>query len=257
MRRIAAILAGVVVLAVVAIAYLAQNPRPYDKPGSKSLTIQGQAAVLVGPKTATRKVVIYTHGAGETAATAFGNQQMATIFRTLLEAGYAVAADDAHGDRWGDPTSYGDYARLVEKLQDLGLTDIYVIARSMGAFNGLQLLQTVRVKAWAGIVPACNLKSIYDLGRFAPSIRAAYGPKLGEALRAGSPVRIDYRRGLPMRFWSSPGDSVVPKALNTDLCARDARKRGAKVTVTTTGGDHGDNSNYDPAGVLELFESAG
>jgi hypothetical protein len=115
----------------------------------------------------------------------------------------------------------------------------------------------VHVKAWAGIVPACNLRSIYDLGRFAPSIRAAYGPKLAGALRAGSPVHIDYRRGLPMRFWASPADTVVPKALNTDVCAREARERGANVTVTTTGGDHGDPSDYDPDAVLRLFESAG
>lgn len=257
MRRIAAILAGVLLLGVVAYLYLADNPPPYKKPGSRGLTIGGQAVVIVGPKTATRKVVVYTHGSGETAASSFGNQQMAPVFRVLQENGYAVAADDAHGDRWGDPTSYGDYARLVEKLQDLGLTEIYVIARSMGAFNGLQLLQTVRVKAWAGIVAACNLRSIYDLGRFAASIRKAYGSKLAGALRAGSPVRIDYRNGLPMRFWASPADTVVPKKRNTDVCARDARDHGANVTVTTTGGDHGDNSNYDPAGILLLFDSAG
>ncbi len=257
MRRLAAVLAGVLVLVAVLVLYLGRTPSSYDKPGSKGSTVGGQKVVVVGPKSPTRKVVIYVHGAGETAATSFGNQQMAPIFGALLNAGYAVAADDAHGDRWGDPTSYFDYDRLVKELANRGLREVYVIARSMGAFNGLQLLQTVRVKAWAGIVPACNLRSIYDLGRFAPSIRAVYGPKLAEALRAGSPLRVKYRRGLPMRFWASPADTVVPKALNTDLCARDARKRGAKVTVTTTTGDHADPSNYDPAGVLGLFESAG
>jgi len=256
MRRIATVLAGVVLLAAALILYATRTPAAYDKPGSRGSTVGGQKVVVVGPESPTRKVVIYVHGAGETAATSFGNQQMAPIFRELLNAGYAVAADDAHGDRWGDPTSYFDYDRLVAELERRGLSEVYVIARSMGAFNGLQLLKTVRVKAWAGIVPACNLRSIYDLGRFAPSIRAVYGPKLAEALRAGSPVQIDYRRGLPMRFWASPDDTVVPKALNTDLCAREARARGANVTVTTTGGDHGDNSNYDPEGILRLFGSA-
>ena len=257
MRRLAAVLAGVFVLAVVLVLYATRTPDAYDKPGSKGSTVSGQKVVVVGPKSPTRKVAIYVHGAGETAAKSFGNQQMAPIFSTLLAHGYAVAADDAHGDQWGNPTSYGDYAHLVETLNKRGLSEIYVIARSMGGFNGLQLLQTVHVKAWAGIVPACNLRSIYDLERFAPSIRAAYGPKLADALRAGSPVHIDYRRGLPMRFWASPDDTVVPKELNTDVCAREARDRGARVTVTTTGGDHGDPSDYDPAAVLRLFDSAG
>ncbi|MEA2189917.1 MAG: hypothetical protein QOI73_38 [Solirubrobacteraceae bacterium] len=257
MRRTAALLAGVLLLAAVLLLYERDNPAPYKKPGSVGVTIGGQAAVIVGPKTATRKVVVYAHGSGETAASSFGNQQMAPIFRALVDAGYAIAADDAHGDGWGNPTSYADYARLISKLEDRGLTEVYVIARSMGAFNGLQLLSTVHVKAWAGIVPACNLRSIHALGRFAPSIRAAYGPKLAGALRANSPVRIAYRPGLPMRFWASPGDTVVPKAQNTDLCAGDARARGARVTVTSTGGDHGDPSNYDPAGILGLFASAG
>lgn len=255
MRRTAAILAGVVLLAVVVIVFVAQNPGPYKKPGSKGLTVRGQKVVLVGPQTATRKVVIYAHGSGETAADAFGSPQLSPIFRVLLQAGYAVAANDAHGDSWGNSTSYGDYAAMVSVLEDLGLTDFYVLARSMGAFNGLQLLTDVPVKAWAGIVPACNLASVYE--RFGDAIRRAHGAKLAEALRLGSPIKAEYGRGLPMRFWASPGDRVVPKAQNTDLCARDARARGAKVTVTTTGGDHADNSNYDPAGVLKLFDSAG
>jgi len=135
-----------------------------------------------------------------------------------------------------------------------------VLALSMGGFDGLALLGRVPVKAWAGIFPACDLRSVYDLGLYPGQIRVAYdrtGRRLGDAIARRSPIAFDPPDGLPMRFWASPDDRVIPKRENTDACAALARDDGAKVQVTTTEGDHGDPSNYDAAGVLRLFESAG
>lgn len=129
----------------------------------------------------------------------------------------------------------------------------------MGGFDGLALLGRAPVKAWAGIFPACDLRSVYDLGLYPRQIRAAYdrtGHRLGDAIARRSPVDFDPPDGLPMRFWASPDDRVIPKRENADACAALARRRGARVEVTTTTGDHGDPSNYDADGVLRLFESA-
>jgi len=221
--------------------------------------VRGQAAVLFVPTEKTQKVVVYTHGSGERVENIFRDPKKEPIFNALLNAGYAIATDDAHGDNWGSSAGERDQRALVGELRRRGLGDVYVLALSMGGFNGLQLLDDVRVRAWAGIFPACDLRSVYDLGLYPGQIRSAYGRsgrRLGDAIARRSPVDFDPPDGLPMRFWASPDDRVIPKRENTDACAALARERGAQVEVTTTTGDHGDLSNYDADGVLRLFESA-
>lgn len=221
--------------------------------------MRGQAAVLIRPTEKTQKVVVYTHGSGERVENIFRDPKKEPIFNALLNEGYAIATNDAHGDNWGSAASERDQRALVEEVRRRGLGDVYVLALSMGGFNGLGLLDDVSVRAWAGIFPACDLRSVYDLGLYPGQIRSGYdrtGRRLGDAIARRSPVDFDPPDGLPMRFWASPGDRVIPKRENTDACAALARERGAKVAVTTTTGDHGDPSNYDADGVLRLFESA-
>ncbi len=223
-------------------------------------TVRAQAAVLIRPSTSTSKVVVYTHGAGETVENIFRDPAKQEMFTTLLGAGYALAATDAHGDNWGNTASQRDNLVLVDELRERGLRDVYVLALSMGGFDGLELLDRVPVKAWAGIFPACDLASVYALGLYRGQIRTAYGrtgTRLGDAISRRSPVDFDPPDGLPMRFWASSGDRIIPKRENTDACAALARRRGARVEVTATRGDHGDASNLDPDGVLRLFASAG
>ena len=221
-------------------------------------TVRGQPAVLFVPTEKTPKVVVYTHGSGERVENIFRDPKKEPVFNTLLNAGYAVATTDAHGDNWGSAASERDQLALVRALRRRGLGEVYVLALSMGGFNGLALLDDVPVKAWAGIFPACDLRSVYELGLYPGQIRTAYdrtGPRLGDAMARRSPVGFDPPDGLPMRFWASPDDRVIPKRENTDRCAALARERGARVEVTTTTGDHGDPSNYDAGAVLRLFES--
>lgn len=216
------------------------------------LKVGGQTVVLAHPKRPTSKVVLYIHGADETADGAFTDVENAPVFTVLLRGGYAIAADQAHGNAWGNAASQRDYETLRSVLRRRGLRDVYVLAQSMGGFNGLRLAQGA--KAWAGIYPACNLQAMHRQPGFREPIEQAYGPALAAALREG-PVRAG-RRGLAMHFWASPDDSVVPKRSNTDRCAAAARARGARVTVTTTRGDHGDLSNFDAPAILRLFNGA-
>lgn len=259
MRR--SVAAAVVLLAVVAVAVVAsrRDDPPLETKGAASFerfAVRGQPIVLARPRTITRKIVIYVHGATETAENAYHRAGNTTLLSALLRGGFAVVTDHAHGDNWGNPASDSDYAALVPVLRRRGLTDVYVVAASMGGLNALQLLSHVRVKAWAGIFPVCDLSSVYARGRFTAAIRAAYADHASAALRSLSPVRPDWQRGLAMRFWASPADTYVPKAANTDVCADAARAHGAHVTVTTTTGEHGDLSNFDAAGVLHLFDGA-
>jgi hypothetical protein len=226
----------------------------------ESFDARRQPAVVQTPGEPTTKVVVYMHGAGERITNAFRDPAKHAIFRALLDGGFAIAMTDAHGDNWGSPASLRDQLALVAELRTRGLRDVYVLALSMGGLDGLQLLGRVPVKAWAGIFPACDLGSVWDVGLYRGQIRAAYGLAANEpprpALRGRSPVSIDPPKDLPMRFWASPADRVIPARPNTEACAAIARRRGARVELTTTRGDHGDASNYDAAGVLRLFDSA-
>ena len=241
----------------------ASKPAPQDPLRGQidRFEVDAQPSVLITPEPRTARVVVYTHGSGETVETIFRDPAKQPLFRALLRAGYAIAATDAHGDNWGSPASERDTVALAGELRRRGLRDVYVLALSMGGFNGLQLVARDRaVKAWAGIFPACDLRSVYAVGLYPGQIRRAYHRAakgtVDAALRGRSPTAVEPPPGLPMRFWASPEDRVIPKRQNTDACAALARRAGARVRVTTTRGDHGDPSNYDPAGVVELFDSA-
>lgn len=260
-RRAAHISLGLLALVLVVAGCGAEPEKAPPRPQAdiERFTVRAQAAALINPKSRKGKVVVYTHGSGETIENIFRDPKKQAMFIALLAAGYALAATDAHGDNWGNGASVDDNLALVAELRRRGLRDLYVLALSMGGFDGLALLGRVPVKAWAGIFPACDLASVYALGLYRGQIRTAYastGRRLGDAIARRSPVEFAAPGGLPMRFWASPGDRVIPKGENTDACAAIARRRGADVEVTTTRGDHGDPSNYDAQGVLRLFESA-
>lgn len=217
-------------------------------------SIRGQRYVLALPAhPRDGRLVLYIHGAGTNAARATDSALVGSLTAALLRAGYAVAGTDAHGDNWGDDVSLADQLALLRRLRGQGLDRVYVLAESMGGLDGLRLIGQTPIRAWAGLYPVCNLASIDAERMYSAAIRAANGGTVPPSL---SPVRPAPLRGLPMRFWASPGDTVVPKAQNTDLCAADATADGGRVTVTTTTGDHGDPSNFDPYGLVGFFDLA-
>lgn len=210
----------------------------------------GERAVLIGPRTRSRRVVVYVHGSGPATAWLTADGQGTDLLPRLLDNGYWVAATGARGDNWGNPASVADNVALARLLRRRGFTRIAVVAESMGGLDGLLMLDHVRVDAWIGVSPVCDLTSMYrrELPQFRRSIRAAYrATNLGELRAAAgsrmpaSPRRV---RGLPMLFVHSAADTVVSKRANTDRCARAARRRGARVRVAGTAGEHGDRSAY-------------
>lgn len=201
------------------------------------------------PGVRTDRVVVYVHGADETARSSFQDPEKKRVFAALLKAGFAVAATDAGGNNWGDSVSVRDYQQLIGKLRKQGLPRVYLLAQSMGGLDGLELLATEHVEGWAGIYPICNARAEFRLGTYAAQIRAVYPGSIP------GPVKVRNVAGLPMRFWSSPHDVVAPKRSNTDICAAEARKAGAVVTVTSTRGNHGDPSNFQPAEIVRLFRT--
>ena len=160
---------------------------------------------------------------------------------------------DAEGTAWGSYTSLADYLTFIRYLRRVGLTNIYVLCQSMGGLDALRLAGRVRIRAWAGIYPLANLSSI-DAGS-RPAIESTLGDAFARYWQTLSPAPIRFPAGLRVILWSGYGDTVVPRAENTDVIAAAARREGARVRVVTTTGNHGDPSNFEPATLVRFFET--
>lgn len=221
---------------------------------AETLEVDGERAIVVAPrgKAFPKRVVLYVHGASQNAEaiTKPGGVGRGVV-PALVKAGYAVAASDARGNNWGSTRSLRDHRALRAELRRRGARQVFVLAASMGGLDGLRL--TDGAEAFAGIFPVCDLSSMAR-GPLRASIAKVWGGAVPARL---SPVRVVRGRRLPMLFWASPGDTLVPKRPNTDRCAADARAAGARVEVIETVGDHGDASNFDPERLVRFFDEAG
>jgi len=207
----------------------------------------GGPAVLALPKSKTRRVVIYMHGAAADGNALFSTDLRDETAAGLLRAGYAVAGADAGGNAWGAPESRSDYRELARTLSARGLTERYLLAESMGALSGFPLVTSLKARAVVAVYPVCDARTVRKV--FAESIDAAYK---NEPIASVQPVH--FRRGSArLLFLASPGDTLVPKATNTDVCAADARSRGLKVSTIETSGDHADASNWKPEPIVRFF----
>jgi hypothetical protein len=203
----------------------------------ESPIIAGQHTVVATPRTPTDRAIIFMHGANEGPNFDFSRPLKAPMIAAALRAGYVWADSDAGHNNWGNAASVRDNLALIAWLRARGYRRLFVVGASMGGLDSLEVLRDVRPAAWAGIYPVCNLRSV--TGRFGSAIDTA-----------------GHVRGLPMIFWASPQDTVVPKRENTDMCAAAASRNGALVTVIPTHGQHGDPSNYQPARLLAFFAAA-
>ena len=223
---------------------------------TSQFALGGVAAVLLRADHPSARVVIWLHGAYQTASSLLRTPVSAPAVAALLRHGYAVASSDAGGNSWGDAAGLQDELALAAALRARGLTSIYVIAESMGGLDGLRLLDYLRPRAWVGIYPACNLGSLMSDPTLAPSITAAWGPQLAAGIAAESPVHPTHVRGLSMTFLASASDTVVPAGANAYPCATDLSSAGAHVTIVYTHGQHGDPSNYHPNVILQALRGA-
>lgn len=211
------------------------------------------------------KAIIYVHGAGETEAALLSDSKKLGCITALLNAGYILAG--LSGANWGTQVSTDYFVGLEKYLRDnynIRAEGVGVWSQSMGGYNGLQLVAQgkVPVVGWLGTYPCVSLSSLFANVSFTNSIITAHG-----ITGSGSGTYANRTRGqdpslyqgyafrhVPMRIYASPGDTVVPKAQNSDVllaavtgCTREA------VLVACTG-DHGDTSHFIPSEYLDFFE---
>lgn len=212
----------------------------------------GDITLIATPKHPNGGLVVYAHGSGGRADSIRG-RRCGQLSADLMNAGYVVAAADADGNAWGNPSSVQDYVNLIAQVErEQPITDVYVIGESMGGLPSLQLLDRVpNVRAWVGIFPVTDSRTIMGVPTLKAGFTAAYvGDPQGVSLV--SPVAVRNTK-VPMLIFASPDDRTVPKSQNADAFAAAMRAKGADISVVSTRGDHGDPSNFDSPRILGFF----
>lgn len=113
-----------------------------------------------------------------------------------------------------------------------------------------------RIKGWLGSVPVCNLADMFgaNAGTYAAGIRTAYGIAANGSdyatLTDGhDPVLLDPEvyAGMGMMFISSPSDTIVDEAENSETMFDLVNGVAYEATHLHHTGDHGDVSSYEVA----------
>ena len=209
-------------------------------------------------------VILYAHGAGEDQTGLTTDSLKFTVRDALINAGYILAGTNARNDNWGNQASVDDYAALDKYVRDnYNVKNVCIWSQSMGGLDGLSAIAQGKIKVvgWLGTYPVCNLANLYALGGFTGAINTAYGiTGVGIATYANKTWGNDPAlkqgfnwRHIPMRFYASSGDTVVPKANNTDVLAALVAGSCRESTVVACTGNHGDPSHFDATSYLAFF----
>jgi dienelactone hydrolase len=259
-KRIVATIAVIAVVAILAIggkiAWSRYGPIPGPDATVTHAVLDGQAIMMAVPPHPNGRLILWAHGYAADQNEILTERQAVPLRNALLKAGYILAGTDGHGNAFGNDASIVDLLHLDQWVSARQtITGTYLVGESMGGLSSLLVLPKIPdVKGWIGVYPACNLATV---AAAYPEVGPAYGTSHWVPADAPdrSPVRINgpAYRNLPMLFLASNSDTVVSKAKNTDLCAAEARADGARVTVITTQGNHGDKSNFRPDPILAFL----
>lgn len=212
-------------------------------------------------------IILYSHGAGEDQTALLSDSLKLACVNALLDAGYILAGTNAHGDNWGNQVSVDDYCGLDEYVRaNYNVSNVCIWSQSMGGMDGLLVLAQNKVQGvvgWLGTYPVCNLANLYGLGTYTGSINTAYGIT-GAGIQTyahqtrGNDPSLGFGglafRNVPMRFYASPSDTVVPKANNTDPFKAFVQSSTRESVVVVCSGNHGDPSHFQPTDYVSFFQ---
>lgn len=208
-------------------------------------------------------LVIYHGGMGETMSAPRTDTRKQALIQSVLDAGYIVAASNAHGNNWGNDSALADYVELHDYVQTcLNVSRVVLLSQSAGVSGLLTAAdRPFTVKGWAGIYPVCDLRAMYDAGTFTDYIKSAYsiagdGSNYSTQTDGHDPVlrpAADFA-GLRMRFYASADDTVVPGGTHSDVMAALVNGVATENTVVACTGDHGDASHFQAEDLISFFD---
>ncbi|MGK5110459.1 MULTISPECIES: serine aminopeptidase domain-containing protein [unclassified Geodermatophilus] len=235
----------------------AESPEvPEVEPEVTELTVDAQDAVAIAPGEGDpRGLVVFLHGLDDDAGALSEEQKRIDMVDRLVAAGYVVAGSDGHLNAFGNEASQAGYVALAAELAErYGTTDTYLIAESMGAVAGLQLLADERipdVRGMALISPLVDLDVVLGTQQ-EPQVLQAYDGTFptGEQNPAARPAE-DWA-GTSMRFYLATEDEVVINADNAEpFVAR--VEDAADISVVECEGEHVAPSCFQGEDLAEWF----
>lgn len=184
--------------------------------------------------------------------------------QALMDNGYALVSADDAGDRWGNPSSVGNYASLVNWLRAKVYTgNLYLLGYSMGGLPMLNAISTGQLTpvAVTAICPVTDLIKMRDNPSFTASIDAAWGSNNEATLIANSAGYNPMTRakpdfgGIAYQFNVAADDPVVPAAQHTYLFEPLIAPYAVSSEVNLLGTGHGPVACFDPLVILPHFNA--
>lgn len=202
----------------------------------------------------TRAPLIYCHGAGDTAGSAFHKSGQGPLLKQLARL-YTVALCDLGGAQtWGNDTVVTRIGQAKTYLSSsFGATGpVVLVAGSMGTLGALAytLANPSDVRGVAAVIPALDLNDLVvnNRGGSAAAINTAYGGSYSDVTHGPTHSPVQFAASLPaipISLWTASDDAVcVPSTADAFVTARPSTSRSsvgalghteAAITAATTG----------------------
>lgn len=220
-------------------------------------------------------LIVYVHGHGSGGVENYpwdagGDTNISLgYFAALVASNYTVLSSALGGGdgTWGSPFSVQSIENALQWYRArFAYSNLYLIGDSAGGPTVLNFIASHQEKV-SGVVlhyPVCAISNMYVSGWNA-NIDTAFGGGSSSEFQGMDPLYRDPRffYGVPMRIYASSSDTIVSKALNSDLLVA---KLGGTVNANVTNaafspevdeiatsGNHGDDSNFQVANDVAFF----
>ena len=217
----------------------------------------GEWCYLWTPKTFKVKekipILVHNHGAGgyikESTADWPDTDWKASVLKSIMEKGIAVAGSHACGDHWGNPCAVAANAALLKDLDACSSLDTKRLGMMGGGLGGCQVWNSVlgpyseRVKIVAVLQAVANLKATINEKKFREVTLNAYGfppetldDEAYKIIKASDPLpRIQIlKKGIKLpkvAIYHGSKDGNIPAETNAIPLAEALRKAGAEVEL--------------------------
>jgi pimeloyl-ACP methyl ester carboxylesterase len=155
-------------------------------------------------------LLVYFHGADQTARVIRDDEKHRNLFDPALRAGYAVVAADAGGNAFGNPASQQDYRGLIAAAREkYGAVPMFFVAESMGTLAALTLIDEDAGRQVKGMVGLSPLMGIPPAARKVDYIAGPWG---GTVEASADPMTWPPSAfaGRAFRLYLPKNDTVIP-----------------------------------------------
>jgi alpha-beta hydrolase superfamily lysophospholipase len=232
------------------------TPDPEPEVQVDTFSLGGQDAVALVQTDDPTGLVVFMHGLDDDAGALSEEAKRTELADRLLAEGYVVAAGDAHLNAFGNEASQQDYVALAADVSErYGTSETFLLAESMGAVAGLQILADESipdVRGLALISPLVDLDVVLGTEQESQVLEAYEGTfPTGEQNPAQRPAEA--WAGDNLRFYLATEDEVVINSDNAEPLV-ERLEDVADVSVVECEGEHVAPSCFQGEDLVEWFE---